>query len=123
LIKILQTIPDDFNIDYKIKEDVNNKIKIKLNIKMDEITNELFIAKTIATTFQKLRKEGNYKVFDNLRLIIKENKFKDIIMKHMEYIIKTTRCKIDILENIDLFDFHKTVEINDEVCEFYLQKI
>jgi len=123
LIKILQTIPDDFNTDYKIKEDVNNKIKIKLNIKMDENTNELFIAKNIATTFQKLRKEGNYKVFDNLRLIIKENKFKDIITKHMEYIMKTTRCKIDILENIDLFDFYKTVEINEEVCEFYLQKV
>jgi len=124
LVNILQAIPDNNEDGFKIQEDIYNKLKIKLNIIMDDNTNELYIAKNIATMFQRMRKYGGYHVFDNLRLIIKENKFKDIIMKHMEYIMKTTRVVIEIIDiDSDIsFDYYKSNEINDEVCEMYLVK-
>ena len=124
LVTILQAIPDDADKDCKTKEDIYAKLKIKLNIQMDENTNELYVAKNIATMFQRLRKYGGYHVFDNLRLLIKENKFKDIIMKHMEYIMKTTRVLVEIIDkdNTGVFDYYKSVEINDEVCHMYLTK-
>ena len=123
LVTVHQILPIDQDDGFKMEENIYNKLKIKINIQMDENTLELFIAKNIATMFQKLRKDGGFHVYDNLRLIIKENKFKNIILKHMDYIVKTTRTQIDIVnEELKTYNFHKCVEINDEICDMYLEK-
>jgi isoleucyl-tRNA synthetase len=123
LITVYQVIPDDQDKGYKVDEDNMCHLKIKLNIEMDENTNELYIAKNIATMFQRLRKVGNFHVYDNLRLIMKNNKYANIIIKHMEYIMKTTRVEIELIEDkLDQYDLFKTIDINDETCEMYLVK-
>ena len=121
LVTIHQVLPDSGEEGYKTSEDIYNKLKIKLNIQMDENTMELYIAKNIATMFQRLRKYGGFHVYDNLRLFISENKFKNIIQKHMDYIMKTTRVKVEIItEKLTIFDYNKIVEINEEDCDMYL---
>jgi hypothetical protein len=108
---------------FKLLEDSELKIKIKLNIQTDETTEELFIAKTIASMFQRMRKNGGFRVIDSLRLCIKENEFQNIVSKHMEYIMKTTRVPVEIVKNDETkYDYHETVKINDVVCEMYLVK-
>jgi hypothetical protein len=90
---------------------------------MDENTTELYIAKNIATMFQRLRKYGGFHVYDELRLVMKENTFKNLIKKHMDYIMKTTRVEIELVSNeIDVYDFNKIVEINEVDCNMYLIK-
>jgi hypothetical protein len=122
LVTVHQLIPTIQEDGYKISEDLSSKLKIKLNVLLDDITNELYIAKLIATTFQKLRKLGGFHVYDNLRLVMKTNKYKDIIMKHQEYIFKTTRVNIEIIDYIInlKYDFYKEMNILDEVCDMYL---
>jgi hypothetical protein len=72
--------------------------------------------------FQKLRKLGGFHVYDNLRLVMKTNKYNSLVMKHQDYIFKTTRVNIEIIDNsLDLkYDFHKEVPILDEICYMYL---
>jgi hypothetical protein len=121
LVTIHQVLPDNVEEGFKTTEDIYNKLKIKLNVQMDENTMELYIAKNIATMFQRLRKYGGFHVYDNLRLFIGENKFKNIIEKHMDYIMKTTRVKVEIItEKLTTFDYNKIVEINEEDCDMYL---
>jgi hypothetical protein len=93
------------------------------NIDMDDNTMELYIAKNIATTFQRLRKIGGFHVYDKLRLIMKNNKYSEIVDKHMEYIYKTTRVNIELIdESLTDFSFNKQIEVNDETCDMYLVK-
>ena len=123
LVKILQVLPNDEENGYKTTEDIYNKLKIKLNIEMDENTNELYIAKNIATMFQRLRKYGGFHVYDELRLVMKENTFKNLIKKHMVYIMKTTRVEIELIENeITIYNYKNIVNINDVECDMYLIK-
>lgn len=124
LVSIFQTIADPIESYEEVMEDNINKIKIKLNIEMDQNTTELYIAKNIATTFQRLRKFGGFHVYDNLRLIIKTNEYKNIIEKHMNYIMKTTRVFVEVLDVIEeKYDFNKIIEINEIECDMYLLKI
>jgi hypothetical protein len=52
---------------------------------------------------------------------MKENIFKNLIKKHMIYIMKTTRVEIELIsDDIDIFDFKKNLDINDVACEMYL---
>jgi len=124
-ITVYQIIPDGetSTCSYKVKEDNVNKLKIKLNIDMDANTMELYIAKNIATTFQRLRKIGGFHVYDKLRLLMKNNKYSEIVDKHMEYIYKTTRVDIELIdESLKDFSFNKQIEVNDEICDMYLVK-
>jgi isoleucyl-tRNA synthetase len=128
LITIYQAIPDNESSThglkcYKVKEDNLNKLKIKLNIEMDENTNELYIAKNIATTFQRLRKIGGFHVYDNLRLLMKNNKYSEIVKKHMEYIVKTTRVQVELIDRDITNNFYKSMEINEVLCDLYLIRI
>jgi isoleucyl-tRNA synthetase len=121
LVEVFQSIDDPIEIYEAIDEDLENKLKVKINIEMDENTNEMYIAKNIATSFQRLRKIGGFHVYDNLRLVVKENEFKDIIEKRMDYIMKTTRVKIEIVTNsLTVYDFKKEMIVNEKECEMYL---
>jgi valyl-tRNA synthetase len=120
LVTVHQLIPTSQEDGYKISEDLSSKLKIKLNVLLDDTTNELYIAKLIATTFQKLRKLGGFHVYDNLRLVMKTNKYTFIVMKHQDYIFKTTRVNIEIIDDITTFNFYKEMNILDEVCNMYL---
>jgi len=122
LVTVHQLIPTSQEDGYKISEDLRNKLKIKLNIIMDDASTELYIAKLIATTFQKLRKLGGFHVYDNLRLVMKTNKYTSLVMKHQEYICKTTRVNIEIIDDIInlKYDFYKEMTILDEICDMYL---
>ena len=53
---------------------------------------------------------------------MKTNKYTSIVMKHQEYIFKTTRVNIEIIDDITniKFDFYKEMNILDEVCDMYL---
>jgi isoleucyl-tRNA synthetase len=123
LITVFQVIPDGEASSYKVKEDNINKLKIRLNIEMDENTNEMYIAKNIATSFQRLRKIGGFHVYDNLRLVMKNNKYSDIVKKHMEYIVKTTRVHVELIDKNISYDFYKNMEINEVLCDMYLIRI
>lgn len=123
LITIYQAIPDNESSIYKVKEDNLNKLKIKLDIEMDENTNEMYIAKNIATSFQRLRKIGGFHVYDNLRLIMKNNKYSEIVKKHMEYIVKTTRVQVELIDKDIVHNFYKSMEINEVFCDMYLIQI
>ncbi len=122
-VNIIQIIPNNENKEYKTQEDKEMKIKIKLNIIIDEYTNELYIAKNIATSFQKLRKLGGYQPYDNLKLYMKNNTYSNIVEKHMEYIMATTRVTIELVDELLQYDYHNVFEINEEECELYLMKI
>jgi isoleucyl-tRNA synthetase len=122
LVTVEQKVVDKED-GFKLLEDSELKIKIKLNIQTDETTEELFVAKTIASMFQRMRKNGGFRVIDSLRLCIKENEFQNIVLKHMEYIMKTTRVPVEVVKNDETkYDYHETVKINDVVCEMYLVK-
>ena len=122
LVTVEQKVVDKED-GFKLLEDSELKIKIKLNIQTDETTEELFVAKTIASMFQRMRKNGGFRVIDSLRLCIKENDFQNIVLKHMEYIMKTTRVPVEVVKSDETkYDYHETVKINDVVCEMYLVK-
>jgi isoleucyl-tRNA synthetase len=121
IINIFQIIPDNVSSDYKVEEDTYTNLKIRLNITMDENTNELYIVKNIATSFQRLRKYGGFHVYDNLRLIMKSNKYTDILKKHMDYAVSTTRVVIEVIDqDLTSYDYYKQMEVNDEMCDMYL---
>jgi len=124
LINIFQIIPDNISSEYKVEEDTYNCLKVRLNITMDENANELYIVKNIATAFQRIRKYGSFHVYDNLRLIMKTNKYSEILKKHMDYAFKTTRVMIEITENdLETYDYFKTMEVNDEMIDMYLIRV
>jgi len=101
-----------------------NKLKIKLNLEMDENTNELYIAKNIATAFQRLRKIGGFHVYDNLRLVMKNNEYSSIIKKHMDYMVKTTCVTIELIDKpLVKYDFYKNLEVSDVLCDMYLVRV
>jgi hypothetical protein len=121
MVTIYQTFSnDEMDKNERMEEDVFNKIKVKINIEMNQNTLELYTAKNIATTFQRIRKYGGYHVYDDLRLAMKSSKFDSIIVKHMDYIMKTTRVKIEIINDEITHDYKKEVNIDDENCEMYL---
>lgn len=123
IVTIYQTFAmEEMGKNERMDEDVVNKIKVKINIEMNENTLELYTAKNIATSFQRIRKYGGYHVYDNLRLAIKSSKFDSIIKKHMEYIMKTTRVEVEIVNDLITCDYKKDMEIDDEICEMYLIK-
>ena len=82
LVTIEQKVVDKED-GFKLLEDSELKIKIKLNIQTDETTEELFVAKTIASMFQRMRKNGGFRVIDSLRLCIKENEFQNKAIKDL----------------------------------------
>jgi len=124
LITVYQVIPDNESLNYKTKEDNLNKIKIKLNLEMDENTNELYIAKNIATSFQRLRKIGGFHVYDNLKLLMLNNQYSSLVKKHQEYIMKTTRVEVEVInEKLEIYDFYKQIEVNDVFCDLYLIRV
>ena len=124
LITVYQVIPDSEASTYKVKEDNINKLKIKLNLEMDENTNELYIAKNIATAFQRLRKIGGFHVYDNLRLVMKNNEYSSIIKKHMDYMVKTTCVTIELVDKpLGKSDFYKNLEVSDVLCDMYLIRV
>ena len=52
---------------------------------------------------------------------MKTNKHTDILTKHMEYAVSTTRVEIEIIENdLTEYDYHRQMEINEEQCDMYL---
>lgn len=120
-VTILQVI-EDIQIDnIKTDIDIYNRIKIKIDITSNADTEELFIAKTIATNFQRMRKYGGFHVYDNLKLLMLDNKFSPIIEKHMDYIMKTTRVPIEIVySNTSKFNYKKIYEIDDVHIELSL---
>ena len=122
-VKIYQIILENQEVGIKIEEDFHHKLRIKLNIEMDETTSELYISKNIAAGFQRVRKIGGFHVYDNLTLVMKSNIHDSIILKHMDYIMKTTRCPIKIVnEDVQHYDYYKLMEINNIEYHMYLIK-
>ena len=54
---------------------------------------------------------------------MKSNIHDSIILKHMDYIMKTTRCPIKIVnEDVQHYDYYKLMEINNIEYHMYLIK-
>lgn len=123
LVNVLQVIEDNEESNLKTEEDNLSHIKVKVNITSDKDTEELYIAKSIATAFQRIRKYGGYHVYDNLRLIMKDNLYSQVVKKYMDYIMKITRVEVEIVNEIEKYNFNKTMEIEDKSIDFYLIKV
>jgi hypothetical protein len=124
LVNVLQIIEDTDSENVKLEEDKINKLKIKMDISYNEETEELFIAKTIATNFQKMRKLAGFHIYDSLKLVMKDSYYNSIIIKHMDYISKITRLPIEIITNDLLeYSYKKDFEINDKSMDLYLVKL
>ena len=123
LVSVHQIIEDNHFENIKIEEDITNKIKIKVDINSDKNTEELFIAKIIATNFQRARKYGGFHAYDSLRLVMKENLYSDIVIKYMDYIKHITRVEIEIItKDLDTYLFSKNFEIENNNIMLYLLK-
>ena len=123
LLTIHQIIEDSNSENIKIEEDIINRIKIKVDINSDKNTEELFIAKIIATNFQRARKFGGFHAYDSLRLVMKENIYSDIVVKYMDYIKHITRVEIEIIsKDLDSYLFSKNFEIENNNVMLYLLK-
>ena len=123
-VKVYQVISENQEVNIKTEEDIINKLRIKLNIEIDDNIMELYISKNIAAGFQRLRKMGGFHVYDNLTLAIKSNIHDELITKHMDYIMKTTRHPIHIVQSeLYHFDYYKLMEINNTEYHMYLIKI
>ena len=108
----------------KVEEDKINKLKIKIDISYNEETEELFIAKSIATNFQKMRKLAGVHIYDSLKLVMKDGYYSTNVIKHMDYISKITRAPIEISTNDLLeYSYKKEFEINDKSLLLYLVKV
>ena len=105
----------------KPEENIINRIKVKVDIISDIYTEELFIAKRIATNFQLSRKYGGYHPYDSVRLIMDENEFTHIVIKYAEYINKITRTPIEITkEELPSYSYCKVFEIDGKPMKIYL---
>ena len=123
-VKVYQVISENQEVNIKTEEDIINKLRIKLNIEIDEIITELYISKNIAAGFQRLRKMGGFHVYDNLTLAIKSNIHDELIIKHMDYIMKTTRHPIEIVsQSLSYYDYYAAMEINNTEYHMYLIRI
>jgi isoleucyl-tRNA synthetase len=121
LVKVFQVIDEKNDINIKTEEDIINRIKVKVDIISDIYTEELFIAKRIATNFQLSRKYGGYHPYDSVRLIMDENEFTHIVIKYAEYINKITRTPIEITkEELSYYSYCKVFEIDGKPMKIYL---
>jgi isoleucyl-tRNA synthetase len=121
LVRVFQVIDEKNDINIKTEEDIINRIKVKVDIISDIYTEELFIAKRIATNFQLSRKYGGYHPYDSVRLIIDENEFTNIVIKYSEYINKITRTPIEITkEELSSYSYCKVFEIDGKPMKIYL---
>lgn len=121
LVKVFQVIDEKNDINIKTEEDIINRIKVKVDIISDIYTEELFIAKRIATNFQLSRKYGGYHPYDSVRLIMDENEFTHIVIKYAEYINKITRTPIEITkEELSSYSYSKVFEIDGKPMKIYL---
>jgi isoleucyl-tRNA synthetase len=121
LVKVFQVIDEKNDINIKTEEDIINRIKVKVDIISDIYTEELFIAKRIATNFQLSRKYGGYHPYDSVRLIMDENEFTHIVIKYAEYINKITRTPIEITkEELSSYSYCKVFEIDGKPMKIYL---
>jgi isoleucyl-tRNA synthetase len=121
LVRVFQVIDEKNDINIKTEEDIINRIKVKVDIISDIYTEELFIAKRIATNFQLSRKYGGYHPYDSVRLIMDENEFTHIVIKYAEYINKITRTPIEITkEELSSYSYCKVFEIDGKPMKIYL---
>ena len=121
LVKVFQVIDEKNDINIKTEEDIINRIKVKVDIISDIYTEELFIAKRIATNFQLSRKYGGYHPYDSVRLIMDENEFTNIVIKYSEYINKITRTPIEITkEELSSYSYCKVFEIDGKPMKIYI---
>lgn len=124
LVNVLQVIEDTDSENVKLEEDKINKLKIKIDISYNEEIEELFIAKTIATNFQKMRKLAGVHIYDSLKLVMKDGYYSTNVIKHMEYISKITRLPIEIITNDLLeYSYKKEFVINNKLLLLYLVKV
>ena len=124
MVTVLQIIEDTSDDNFKIEEDIFNRIKIKVNIESNDEIEELYIAKNIATKFQNLRKIGGYHSYDMLKLVMCDNMYTKIVLKHMEYITKITRVPIEIVSTkLSSYDNYKCFELNSCNMDLYLIKV
>jgi isoleucyl-tRNA synthetase len=123
LVKVFQVIDETDDVNIKTEEDLSNRIKVKVDINTDKSTEELFIAKTIATNFQRSRKYGGFHPYDSVRLIMDKNEFTDIVLRYADYIGKITRVPIEIVDTeINDFTFSKVFELESKKMKVYLIK-
>ena len=121
LVRVFQVIDEKNDINIKTEEDIINRIKVKVDIISDIYTEELFIAKRIATNFQLSRKYGGYHPYDSVRLIMDDNEFTHIVIKYSEYINKITRTPIEITkEELSSYSYYKVFEIDGKPMKIYL---
>jgi hypothetical protein len=121
LVRVFQVIDEENDINIKTEEDIINRIKVKVDIISDIYTEELFIAKRIATNFQLSRKYGGYHPYDSVRLIMDENEFTNIVIKYSEYINKITRTPIEITkEELSSYSYCKVFEIDGKPMKIYI---
>ena len=121
LVKVFQVIDEKNDINIKTEEDIINRIKVKVDIISDIYTEELFIAKRIATNFQLSRKYGGYHPYDSVRLIMDDNEFTHIVIKYAEYINKITRTPIEITkEELSSYSYYKVFEIDGKPMKIYI---
>jgi isoleucyl-tRNA synthetase len=75
---------------------------MKVYTQSNELLEELYEMKNIATTFQKMRKDAQLHPWDDVRLVYCTNdvKLKSIIQKHQSYIFTITRSYIEVLDMI-----------------------
>jgi hypothetical protein len=120
-VNVFQVIDEKNDINIKTEEDIINRIKVKVDIISDIYTEELFIAKRIATNFQLSRKYGGYHPYDSVRLIMDENEFTNIVIKYSEYINKITRTPIEITkEELSSYSYCKVFEIDGKPMKIYI---
>ena len=121
LVKVFQVIDEKNDINIKTEEDIINRIKVTVDIISDIYTEELFIAKRIATNFQLSRKYGGYHPYDSVRLIMVDNEFTHIVIKYAEYINKITRTPIEITkEELSSYSYCKVFEIDGKPMKIYI---
>ena len=100
-------------------EDVESKIVIEVDISYNEELESLFLAKIIASEFQKMRKAAGLHVYDKINLGILRNEnensvLTNVLLKNEDYIISITNYKIHILtEEPSVYTFKLSKEINN----------
>ncbi len=92
---------------------------LKIYTQSNELLEELYEMKNIATTFQKMRKEAQLHPTDDVRLLIcsNESEFIAKIKKHKDYIKNITRKYIEIKELLDEHDVDQIIYKKDD---FYI---
>jgi isoleucyl-tRNA synthetase len=98
-----------------------------LTIALDTKLNEELIAEGIVREFinriQNYRKNNDYDVSDRIKIFIKtSNKILDIVKNNFDIISNEVGCTEITEKDTDNKEFFAT-EINDESCEFYIEKV